>query len=71
MYGLREDQDDERCTCSYCGASYYPEVGPPGHICAEKRASWEADRRAKGYEDEVVGFVDGDWNRPIIKRRYF
>jgi hypothetical protein len=40
------DDDSDLCTCEHCGARYYPEIGPPGHICAAGMAANQAQSAA-------------------------
>ncbi len=39
--------DDSKCYCKYCGEYYYPEVGPPGHICSEMLEEFEKKNKQK------------------------
>lgn len=45
MYGRNEPSDD-MCYCEYCGQHYYPEVGPPGHLCSAKLEELERGNEA-------------------------
>lgn len=39
MYGGTRDTEG-MCHCEHCDEWYYPEIGPPGHICDAMRAKW-------------------------------
>lgn len=70
---MNNERDPDGQFCSECGADMEV-IGPPGpsHRAGCSRGEEEAERLRRLYPDsgwDVVGFEDGDFMRPIMRRR--